>query len=140
MLSDADVDRGQVEHLTASDTNLRCAGEPRTAAAAVCGLVAERLIRVHDLLQSPAAMTALATRLAPGLPAQRLRIRLAQPIAGRRLGGVPRRRGHLPLQLSDTRVLANDVSFQRHHMSLQRDHQVGEFIIGWLWHNKVMSQ
>ena len=54
-------------------------------------LVAEHLIGVGHLRQGLPAMTALASRLAPRLPPQRLRIRLAQTIEGRRLRGVPRR-------------------------------------------------
>src|SRR5674476_847057 len=114
-------------------TAANCGGYATTAARRA-GFTVRYADGLGHLLQRLAQVPALAAGPAPGPATQRLRVRLAQTIARRRLRGVPRRGADLPLKLRDPRVLASDMRVLPNNMSPQRDHQVGEFLIRWLRH------
>src|SRR5690606_33620658 len=99
----------QVEDLTGPIARALCAVESAPAAAAHDRMVIDDLVRVGDLLKSSTRIPLGPARPAPGGLAQRLRRRLlAQPVTGRRLGGVVRVRRDLALQLRDPLRLLSD--------------------------------
>jgi hypothetical protein len=103
MLGHRDRDFGQVEDLAALDPGDRPARQPSSAPAAAARLMAQLPVRLGRLRQRRALVPVLPARLAAGLPAQRTPPgrRFAQPFAGRRPGGVPRRLRQPRLKLSD---------------------------------------
>src|SRR4051794_19983668 len=120
VLDHPDGDLRDVEHLPPDDPGRRTLGpQLRPAAGAGARIVHHHLIRRADLPQRAALPPRLPAGLAARPAAQRLGRRLVQPVARRRLGGVPRGGGQLPPQLRDLRVLLGDPRLQRHHQSRQ---------------------
>jgi len=102
MLHGAQADLGQVEDLPGRHPDHRCQHQVGAALPAPLGHVDDDLVRVIDLGQVPARGTGLLAGLATtGVPLPRRDGRLAEPVRGRRLGGIARVPGELALQLRD---------------------------------------
>jgi len=95
------LDRRDVEHLRPLGAHHGRTGQVGPAPAALGRFVAHHDVGVRHLMQRGSLVAHLPTGPASGRLAQRLRGRLAQTVRGRRLGGVPRVRTHLGLELTD---------------------------------------
>src|SRR3954447_18991541 len=128
------------------------AGERPAAARAGTLLVHHHLVGNGDLPQGAALPPRLTAGPAPGPAPQRLRRRLVQPVARRRLGGVARGGGQLPLQLRDPRILLGDAgvllgdagvllgdpSLQLGDDPLLRRHERRQLLVGRSGHGPIL--
>jgi hypothetical protein len=136
VFDDVDRDRGDVEDLGPGGAGLRCTAKVAPAPAAAGWFVHHDLVRDLDLTQGLTVVAGLPAGAAPGGSAQRLRCRLAQPVKGRRLGGVARVRAHLRFQLQDAGLEGGVLLAQRRRLFVQgcvllaqRDHFVGQDLV-----------
>jgi hypothetical protein len=103
VLDHAQAQRRQVEHLAGLDADHHRAGQVRAAPAAAVSVL-DHLIGLGDLGQVGARGAGLLAGPPPRGPLISPALsprRLAQPIGGRRLGGVGRVLAEPPLQLND---------------------------------------
>src|SRR3954462_2191278 len=113
-------------------------GERAAAARAGARLVHPPLVGDGDLPQGAALPPRLTAGPAPGPAPQRLRRRLVQPVARRRLGGVARGGGQLPLQLRDPRILLGDPGLKLGDRPLLSRHQRRQLLVGRSGHGPIL--
>jgi len=118
MLSDLDGHRLDVGDLAPLGSGLLRAAEPGAAAAARGRLMPDHHIRTISQLHRRPRLALRPSGPAAGLLAQRLRLRLGQPVGRRRPAGVLRVPFHLGRQISDLLP-------QVRHQHLQRGHLPG---------------